>query len=45
MSAFWVGLICGSTGFIFGVIIICILKLGKIRDNCMPGRMDEPRPN
>ena len=44
MSAFWIGLICGGVGFIFGVIIICCLKLGKIRDNCMPGRLDEPRP-
>jgi len=26
------------------VIIICCLKLGKIRDNCMPGRMSELRP-
>ena len=44
MSAFWIGLICGSVGFISGVIIICCLKLGKIRDNCMPGRMSELRP-
>jgi len=44
MSAFWIGLICGGAGFIFGVIIICFLKLGKIRDNCMPGRMSELQP-
>uniref|UniRef100_A0A6M3KIM6 Uncharacterized protein n=1 Tax=viral metagenome TaxID=1070528 RepID=A0A6M3KIM6_9ZZZZ len=24
--------------------IFCSLMLSKIRDNCMPGRLDEPRP-
>jgi len=41
MSTLLIGLVCGSAGFILGVIVICSLKLGKIRDNCMPGRLDE----
>lgn len=42
-NTFYVGLACGGViGFFLGLIPVCVLLLGKIRDNFLPGRLDEP---
>lgn len=42
MNEFMIGVICGAfIGFFLGLILVCILILGKVRDNFMPRRSNE----